>query len=277
MSWRAELDLSYHLRPDGRTVLRHRHDGPLRVLQSLYPEGAAVCHNVLVHAPGGLVGGDTLAINVQVASGAHALITTPGATRFYRCDNAPAVQHCRVELATAARLEWLPLETLAYNACQAENRLSLHLADGAEMLGWDVTALGLPEAGQPFRAGRLVQHTEWPGHWLERGVIDAADTRLLDGPLGLAGQRCLGLLFFACATPLALQRQQVALELAHALLQSHALRASAGLTSPQPRLLLLRVLGAQVEPVMQLLRQVWAAWRLALWQQVACVPRIWSQ
>ena len=59
MTWRAELSLDYAL-STGRTVARHRHQGPLRVLQSLYPEGDAVCHNVLVHPPGGSGGGRCL-------------------------------------------------------------------------------------------------------------------------------------------------------------------------------------------------------------------------
>ena len=83
MTWHASLSLDYRLEAN-RSVARFVHDGPLRVLKSLYPEGDAVCHNVLVHPPGGLVGGDTLDIGVQVGAGAHGLITTPGATRFYR-------------------------------------------------------------------------------------------------------------------------------------------------------------------------------------------------
>ncbi|MGB4926415.1 MAG: urease accessory protein UreD, partial [Giesbergeria sp.] len=37
MSWHAQLDLHYTVE-DARTVLRFAHTGPLRVLQSLYPE-----------------------------------------------------------------------------------------------------------------------------------------------------------------------------------------------------------------------------------------------
>ena len=77
MAWHAQLDLDYRLEAD-RTVARHVHTGPLRILQSLYPEGDAICHNVLVHPPGGLVGGDTLDLNISVAAGAHGLVTTPG-------------------------------------------------------------------------------------------------------------------------------------------------------------------------------------------------------
>lgn len=59
----------------GRTTLRHRHAGDLRVLASLYPEAPQVCHQVLVHPPGGLVGGDVVAIAAQLGRGAHALVT----------------------------------------------------------------------------------------------------------------------------------------------------------------------------------------------------------
>jgi urease accessory protein len=70
MGWHGHLQLDYR-RADSRTVLQDRHDGPLRVLRSLYPEGPGVCHNVLVHPPGGLVGGDTLQIDATVAPHAH--------------------------------------------------------------------------------------------------------------------------------------------------------------------------------------------------------------
>ena len=275
MPWHARLQLDYTLEGT-RTVARHAHNGPLRILQSLYPEGDAVCHNVLVHPPGGLVGGDTLDISATVGPGAHGLVTTPGATRFYRSTGERALQRTHLTLAEGARLEWLPLEALCYNACNAENHLTLNLAPGAECMGWDVTALGLPHAGQPFETGRFVQHIEAPGRWLERGVIDAADHRLLESPLGLAGQRCMASLFFVVGTPLERARRDTALDAARAVMDAHALKASAGATSPNGQVLVVRALAPQVEPAMQLLQQVRAAWRAALWQLCAEPPRIWS-
>ena len=275
MPWHASLQLDYTLEGT-RTVARHAHNGPLRILQSLYPEGDAVCHNVLVHPPGGLVGGDTLDISATVGPGAHGLVTTPGATRFYRSTGERALQRTHLTLAEGARLEWLPLEALCYNACNAENHLTLNLAPGAECMGWDVTALGLPHAGQPFETGRFVQHIEAPGRWLERGVIDAADHRLLESPLGLAGQRCMASLFFVVGTPLERARRDTALDAARAVMDAHALKASAGATSPNGQVLVVRALAPQVEPAMQLLQQVRAAWRAALWQLDAGPPRIWA-
>ena len=275
MPWHASLQLDYTLEGT-RTVARHAHNGPLRILQSLYPEGDAVCHNVLVHPPGGLVGGDTLDITATVGPGAHGLVTTPGATRFYRSTGELALQRTHLTLAEGARLEWLPLEALCYNACNAENHLTLNLAPGAECMGWDVTALGLPHAGQPFDTGRFVQHIEAPGLWLERGVIDAADHRLLESPLGLAGQRCMASLFFVVGTPLERARRDTALDAARAVMDAHALKATAGATSPNGQVLVVRALAPQVEPAMQLLQQVRAAWRAALWQLCAEPPRIWS-
>jgi len=275
MPWHASLQLDYTLEGT-RTVARHAHNGPLRILQSLYPEGDAVCHNVLAHPPGGLVGGDTLDITATVGPGAHGLVTTPGATRFYRSTGERALQRTHLTLAEGARLEWLPLEALCYNACNAENHLTLNLAPGAECMGWDVTALGLPHAGQPFETGRFVQHIEAPGRWLERGVIDAADHRLLESPLGLAGHRCMASLFFVVGTPLERARRDTALDAARAVMDAHALKATAGATSPNGQVVVVRALAPQVEPAMQLLQQVRAAWRAALWQLCAEPPRIWS-
>ena len=275
MPWHARLDLDYQ-NENQRSVARFRHDGPLRILQSLYPEGGGICHNVLVHPPGGLVGGDTLDIRVRAAAGSHGLITTPGASRFYRSDGEPALQRTALTVEAGARLEWLPLEAICYAGCRAENRLSLNVAPGAELIGWDVTALGLPHAGQPFDRGVLQQHIEAPGVWLERGRIDAADERLLRSPLGLAGQRCLASIFFVAGEPIARARRDALLESARALIERDALAESAGATSPQPEVIVLRVLAPVVEPAMQLLRQVWSVWRKASWGLPSVLPRIWS-
>jgi urease accessory protein len=275
MPWHARLAIDYRLEA-GRTVARHEHSGPLRLLQSLYPEGGAVCHNVLVHPPGGLVGGDTLELQVQVGSGSHALITTPGATRFYRSDGEAALQTTDLVLAPEARLEWLPLEALCYSGCLAENRLTMELQPGAEMLGWDVTALGLPNANQPFIKGRFTQHIEIPGVWLERGHLDAQDHRLMNSPLGLAGNACIASLFFAAGNMLQRSRKEQVLEATRTLLAASPLATTSGVTCPHPQVMVVRVLAPVVEPAMALLRQIRDCWRHEFWQKTTSNPRIWS-
>jgi urease accessory protein len=230
MTWHANLDTNYAFEAN-RTVARYMHTGPLRILQSLYPEGDAICHNVIVHPPGGLVGGDTLDITVDVGEGAHGLITTPGATRFYKSLGELALQRTRVNLQANARLEWLPLEAIAYSGCQAENRLTMQLAPSAEMIGWDTTALGLPNANLPFDLGVFTQHLEMPGVWLERGRIEASDDRLLNSPLGFAGHKCMASIFFATGSALTRDRKEQALDAARAVLNVHPLKMTSGFSA----------------------------------------------
>lgn len=301
MSWHGHLHLNYRLDPHApadrpRTVAHDRHDGPLRVLQRLYPEGDTICHHVLVHPPGGLVGGDRLDIDLVLDRGSHALITTPGATRYYRSTGETACQQVGARLAEGARLEWLPLETIAYDACLADNRLRLDLAPTAQAIGWDVLALGLPAAGLPWRSGRYDQRIEQPGHWLETAHIDASDQRLLDGPLGWAGQRVLGTLWFAAGTALPPALEADLLERARVLIDAAAPGSSgssgssvtsgpssvpdpsgliAGATAAPDTVVTVRALAPRVEPLMALFMQIWGAWREAAWGLAPHTPRIW--
>jgi urease accessory protein len=274
MPWHAHLSLNYTAQGD-RTVLQHAHDGPLRILKSLYPEGDGICHNVIVHPPGGLVGGDVLDIRVHVADGAHGFVSTPGATRFYASDSQPATQRVHIALDAGARLEWLPLETIAYPGCDAVNHWCATLAPGAELLAWDVTALGLPTAGQPFDSGRLHQRLEIPGLWLEQARIDAADTRLLQSPLGLAGQRCMGSLLLASGTPFTRERREALLDAVRAATATAPPGVQIAATCPNPQLLVVRALAPLVEPLMDSLQQAWGALRTSAWQLPAPTPRIW--
>ena len=275
MPWHAQLHLDYRL-DQQRTVLQYKHDGPLRILKSLYPEGDAICHNVVVHPPGGLVGGDLLDVKLHVDTGAHAMLGTPGATRFYATDNATTTQQVALTLEPGARLEWLPLEAIAYPGCDALNAVSATLAEGAEMMGWDVTALGLPLANQPYTSGRFRQRLEIPGVWLEQASIEATDTRLLQSPLGLAGQRCLGTFWFATGTALTRERREHLLEVVRAALQECPEDVQAGATCPNDHVLAVRAVAPVVEPLMALFQHAWAALRPAAWGLGATPPRIWK-
>jgi urease accessory protein len=280
--WHARLALRYWKDAGTGTPTTRAHDlheGPLRVLQRLYPEGPAICHHVVVHPPGGIVGGDRLELDATLGEGSHAVITTPGAARYYRSEGAPGTQRVRLALDAGARLEWLPMEAIAYSGCLADNRLELALAPGAQMIGWDVLALGLPASGQPFEAGVVQQHLELPGHWLERGRIAADDRLLRESPLGLGGALVLATAWWAEGGPIARERRQRLLDVARehteplAPVPGAALRA--GVTAPHERVIVLRALAARVEPAMQLLQRVRAAWRAEAWGLAAEPPRIW--
>lgn len=306
--WRGHLALRYW-RDGQRTVALDRHEGPLRVLQRLYPEGDAICHHVLVHPPGGVAGGDSLLLQADLAQGTHAVITTPGATRFYRSGGRPSLQQSRLRLADGARAEWLPLENLAFSGCEAENRTEVELAPGAEMLGWDVLALGLPASGAAFETGCFTQHLalhlsqtqelqcapptptsdfapEPAAHpsqrpelhralWLERGRVDAQDHRLLDSALGWGGRRVLGTAWWAAGQPLGTQRRQALLDAARDCPEGAGLEGWTGVTSPLPHVVVARVLASRVEPAMQWLSAVRATWRRTGWGLDAHPPRIW--
>lgn len=275
MGWHGHLKLDYSRSSAHKTVVHDEHNGPLRILQSLYPEGEGICHNVLVHPPGGVVGGDVLQISASLAGGSHALITTPGATRFYRSAGEHALQSLTARVADQARLEWLPLETILYRNTLAENRMRFELAPGAEMIGWDVLALGLPASNERFDSGRYTQQIELPGVWLERGTVDGGDTRLLQSPLAWAGHSVLATMWFAAGQALVSARRDGLLAAAREAAEAHPLKATAGCTAPHGEVVVLRVLAHRVEPAMNLLTQVWQRWRELAWSLPATPPRVW--
>ncbi len=113
--WRARLELGF-ANEDSRTrLVRRAHEGPLVVQKPLYPEGEDVCQCIVVHPPGGIAGGDDIELRVDVESGAHAQLTTPGATRWYRNAGADAAQRIVFSVADGGVLEWLPQGTIVFD------------------------------------------------------------------------------------------------------------------------------------------------------------------
>ena len=71
----------------------------------------------VLHPPGGVAPGDLLDLQLQAGSDAHAVITTPGATKFYRTESLASTVTQRIALAPNAILEWLPQENIFFNGC----------------------------------------------------------------------------------------------------------------------------------------------------------------
>ncbi len=273
--WLAKLNLKYEFQAP-KTVVRDSHEGPLRILKSLYPEDPSVCHNVLVHPPSGLVGGDTLQIELELGQHSHALVTTPGATRFYGSEDLLATQSMRAHVGQHARLEWLPLESIAYNRCHALNHMHFTLEPQAQMLAWDVTQLGLPGANLPFTQGVFSQHFEIHQTWLDKASIHASDERLLQSPLGLAGKKCMGTLVMAQGSPFDVQLVSRHIDLAKLAMEPLHSELLAGVTSPNPQVIVVRVLSKDVEANLNLLKRIWKLWRESWWHMPTTQPRIWA-
>ncbi len=241
------------------------------VQKPFYPEGEAVCHSIVVHPPGGIVAGDHLAIDVTVESGSHALITTPGATKWYRSEGALAEQHITLKVASGARLEWLPQEAIVFNSARARQTISVELIDDASYIGWDILALGRTASHEQFAQGHYEQSWRITKNavplWLERGRIDGGSA-MLESPVGLAGYPVIATLIAVGNAP------NAALVLA-----CRAIAVSAGARvaiTALPQALTARYLGHRVEDAKHYLQSVWRELRPHYFGRAVQMPRIWS-
>ena len=268
-TWRAQLALEYELR-DERTVLAaRRHDGPLVVQKALYPEGDAVCHNIIVHPPAGIVGGDSLEIDARVGVQAHALLTTPGAAKWYRSAGAWAQQRNALVVEQDACVEWLPQETIVFDGALARLHTEVSLAAGARYIGWEVLCLGRG-SGERFAHGQchssvMVSRGGKP-LWMERGGI-AAGGLLMRSAVGLNGKT-------VCGTLIAVAENVDAVDLN----ECRAVAAKSGETAVTrlPGVMVARYLGDSSEAAKQYFVALWQLVRPVVAERAAVTPRIWN-
>lgn len=158
--WPASLKIDLGLRAGLTRPTYVSHLGPLRIQRPFYPEDDGTCHLVLLHPPGGVVGGDTLTVRVDSGPGCRALFTTPAATKLYRCSKKQSALTQEVSAQGDAFCEWLPQETIAFNGALSEISTRFRLEGEAQLIGWEILCLGRPAIGEGFEKGQLVQTLE---------------------------------------------------------------------------------------------------------------------
>jgi urease accessory protein len=276
MSWQAALELGFAAERGATLLARRAHRGPLVVQRPFHPEGGGVCHVYLLHPPGGMVGGDELRVDLDVDPGAHALVTTPAATKIYRTTGAEARQAQRLSVARDATLEWLPQETIVFDGARAVSHTRVELTAGARFIGAEAVCFGRPAGDFPFLRGTCRQAFELRRDGLpvllERGRYDAG-TAVARARWGLGGATVLGLFVTAPAPD------------ADAAAAVRALAAGSrggdicGVTvvgDGARGALVARYAGHDAERAREFLHAAWAIVRPSLLGRAPVPPRVWA-
>lgn len=271
-AWQARLQLGFARRGVETVLARREHFGPLRVQKPLYPEGRDLCHALVLHPPAGIAGGDCLQIDVAVGAAAQALLTTPGAGKWYRSAAAQAEQGVTLKVDAGGTLEWLPQESIVFDGARAAMRTTVELAAGARYLGLETLCLGRRASGERFARGHLHLATDirldGVPLWHERGRLDGGSP-LLDSPIGLAG-------FTVCSTLLVAGAKIDAETLAACRAVELTEAGAQAAVTVMPQLCVGRYLGHSAEAARQWFVGLWQVLRPVVVGRPAAVPRIWN-
>jgi urease accessory protein len=269
--WQARLALGVE-RAGERSIVSVRHSGPLRVQKAFYPEGGSPAHAIIVHPPGGIAGGDSLDISLELADGAGLLATTPGATKWYRANGCRAEQRIAAQVAAHATLEWLPQETIVYDGVDARNTMSVRLESGGAALGAEVLCFGRRLSGERYGSGRFRQRLsiaiDGRLAWVDAFCL-AGDDPLMRSPAGLRGATVIGLAWLA---GVALPEDDFE-ALRGALDDAPGLW---GMTQPEPRVTVLRGIANDSGTALETVRRWWTLVRPLALARPAVAPRIWA-
>lgn len=277
-AWHGQLHLEFRHR-DLQTLLSYNHaQAPLKIQRSFYPEGLGICHSVMLHTAGGIVGGDLLSLKVRLHPHAQVLVTTAAAAKIYRSNGQEAQHNTQISVAEGGCLEWLPQDTIVFNGAMYRQTLRVDLAPGAMWMGWDITRLGRTARGESFETGTWRSHTEvWQGDrliWVDPQWIQGG-SEMLDSLHGLAGFPVIG--------SFAMIGQPVTADLLTAVRslwqnedpQNQELTGQLGVTRLMNGLLC-RYRGHSATEARRWFIQIWHVLRHQCLGRSGCVPRVWQ-
>lgn len=267
LGWKAKLDLVFENRINKSVLAKRTQYGPLSVQRPFYPEGE-VCHLYLLHPPGGVVGGDELRLNVHVKKHAKVLITTPGATKFYRSAGKQSKQIQKLTVSDGSSLEWFPQENIFFDQTHTQLHTRVELEQTAKFIGWEINCYGRPAANELFNSGQIT--TRLAVFREQRPILldslNLASFTDVETPVGLNHYACFGTLIATQITPQLLEkaRQAIATEGERPI----------GMTLLDD-VLIVRCLGHYAEHVSSAFKTIWATLRKEVLDKQACPPRIW--
>ncbi|SEM84104.1 urease accessory protein [Nitrosospira multiformis] len=271
---RAHLRLKFAESSGITRMVERDHHGPLLVQKPLYPEGYEVCQAVVIHPPGGVVAGDELGIQVHVGPSAHAQITSPGATKWYKSTGRTARQHVYLQAEAGGVLEWMPQETIFFNNARVMLDHQVELEKDSVYMSCEILCFGRTAFGESFNSGEIKQHTsirqEGKLVWFEKLRLEGG-SKAMNGRLALAG-RTVCATFIMSGKPLPAQAIDLVRE------EAARIGGESGQVgiSQFKSLLVARFLGDSSEVARHVMLCIWRAVRPITLGRPAIVPRSWN-
>ncbi|MEA5577786.1 urease accessory protein UreD [Anabaena sp. UHCC 0451] len=267
--WYGKLNLVYAKRHDATQLIYNHNQAPFKVQRPFYPEGQEVCHSVILHTAGGVVGGDRLSSQIHLEADSQVLITTAAAGKIYRSNGLIAKQTVNIQVDAGACLEYLPQETILFNGAVYQQDLRVELATGSSFLGWEITRLGRTARGEKFVQGEMRSHTEiWQNNiplWIDRQYLPGSE-EVFHSPHGLAGNPVVGS-FIWVGFPISPE----IIKQARSLIMHNS---DAGVTRLEHGFLC-RYRGNSTSEVRNWFTNIWQMLRVSLLNRGNCIPRVW--
>ncbi|MDR6634978.1 urease accessory protein [Phyllobacterium sp. 1468] len=269
--WPAELELWFATSAGKTRLMRRRHYGPLVVQKPFHPEKDGTCHVYLLHPPGGIAGGDQLDLRFHLGVEARVVLTTPGATKFYRSEHGRSTQSTTIDVGANAVCEYLPQEIIVFDGADASIDTRVTLQAGSIYVGWDFICLGRPAADERFETGKLRQRIEIVRDgkpiWFEQLHLPSGSA-IQYASYALAGQPTWGTMVYA--SPAA----EDAAERVRDAVGSRGDRVFS--VSQLEQVVVCRYLGPRVSEGKALFARAWNTLRTSCQGKVANTPRIWA-
>ncbi len=273
--WHGRLNLVYANRSGTTQIIHNEMQAPLKVQRPFYPEGKEVCHSVILHTAGGVVGGDRLSSNFHLQPNAKALITSAAAGKIYRSTGLESQQNIDIKLEPGANLEWLPQETIVFDGAIYQQNLRVELAPQASILLWEITRFGRTARGEKFVSGKWRSHTEiWQQNsplWIDRQLLIGGG-KMLESPHGLAGKPVVATLAWV-GEPISTELLEKVRALPSEATIYHG-NSTAGVTRI-PNGLVCRYRGGSTAAARDWFAGIWDLLRLSFSERPCCLPRVW--
>jgi len=270
--WEAKLQLGLSYKNNKTVLSKRRHEGPLTLQRPFYPEDDGTCHLYILHPPGGIVGGDSLNINVICGLDTSTLITTPAANKFYQSNGYTAWQNQDLIVEDNACLEWLPQETILFDGAIVDSKTKVQLKKHSSFFGWEIVSFGRPACEEEFTTGLFKQSYEI---WLEDEplLIDRVTIKdraeVFTSLWGLQAQPVMGLLTIV-------NHDLSVLENAQSLIQEMIKDVSRLSVTIVGSVLVCRCLDTNSMSIRDTFIDIWKMIRLITLSKQPCEPRIWA-
>lgn len=273
-SLQARLSVKFQEFNGTTRLVDREHFGPLCVQKPFYPEGPKVCQVVIVHPPGGVVGGDKLKITTSIGAAANVQITTPGAAKWYKANGHISRQDVKIDVESNGALEWLPQETIFFDNAHVELGHNVTLGKDATYIGCEILCFGRTASGEIFDGGQISQRNSIRRDgkliWFEQLQLSGGSAAM-KSPLVLAGKTVCATLIAAGTT--------VPASLINSLREETSVVTNGvgylGVTQLKS-VVVVRYLGDSSEIARQVMLSAWKVLRPVMLDRKAIVPRMWN-